>query len=250
LTNLSQKVAFVTGAASGIGFAAAKAFLGAGYATVLCDVNERAGAQAADQLRQTGECFFHRCDVTDSASIEAAALATAERFGRLDAAFNAAGIDGEVGRATADCSVENWDRVIATNLTGLWNCMRYQIPLMIESGGGSIVNCSAVAGIVGAPFVPAYVASKHGVTGLTKAAALEYGTHNIRVNAVCPGVIETPMVREALGDDVVGSIVSQTPISRVGTPAEVASAVLWLCASESAFVTGQAIVIDGGWTAR
>lgn len=250
MTASPKKVAFVTGAASGIGYATARAFLGAGYATVLCDVNEQAGVQAVDEFQQIGECFFQRCDVTDCASIEAAIQATSERYERLDAVFNAAGIDGEVGRATADCSVENWNRVIATNLTGLWNCMRYQIPLMIESGGGSIVNCSAVAGIVGAPFVPAYVASKHGVTGLTKAAAIEYGTHGIRVNAVCPGVIATPMVREALGDEVVESIVSQTPIPRVGSPSEVASAVLWLCARESAFVTGQAIVIDGGWTAR
>jgi len=121
---------------------------------------------------------------------------------------------------------------------------------MIESGGGVIVNCSAVAGIVGAPFVPAYVAAKHGVVGLTKAAAIEYGAQGIRVNAVCPGVIETPMVRVAMSDEVIGSIVAQTPAARVGTPDEVAGAVLWLCAAESGFVTGQAIAIDGGWTSR
>lgn len=244
------KVAFVTGAASGIGHAAARAFVEAGYSTILSDVSDDAGARAAATLQQIGECIFQHCDVASDASVEAAIAMTRDTFGRLDAVFNAAGIDGEVGRATADCSIENWDRIIATNLTGLWSCMRHQIPLMIATGGGSIVNCSAVAGIVGAPFVPAYVASKHGVTGLTKAAALEYGADRIKVNTVCPGVIETPMVRSALTEEVIEAIVAQTPAARTGTPEEVASAVLWLCSDGSGFVTGQSIVIDGGWTAR
>lgn len=243
-------MAFVSGAASGIGLATARAFVADGYSTVLTDVNNTAGSRLAAELQESGDCIFHHCDVADSSSVEMALAVTADKFGRLDAAFNAAGIEGETGRATADCSIDNWNRVISTNLTGLWNCMRHQIPLMVASGGGSIVNCSAVAGIVGAPFVPAYVASKHGVTGLTKAAALEYGPRRVRVNAVCPGVIDTPMVRAALNHDLVETIVGQTPVNRVGTPEEVASAVLWLCAEGSGFVTGQAIVIDGGWTAR
>lgn len=246
----SGKVAFVTGAASGIGRAAADAFVAAGYATVLSDINDSGGRQAAASLGQTGQCVFQYCDVTDDASVEAALHGTAKTFGRLDAVFNAAGIEGETGSATADCSVDNWNRVISTNLTGLWFCMRHQIRLMIASGGGSIVNCSAVAGIVGAPFVPAYVAAKHGVTGLTKAAAIEYGSQQIRVNSVCPGVIETPMVRAGLSEELVASIVAQTPSARVGSPGEVAATVLWLCADESAFITGQSIAIDGGWTAR
>lgn len=250
MTSRIRKVAFVTGAASGLGLAAARAFIEAGYATVLCDVNREAGERSAALLQHAGDCIFQYCDVTDGASVEAALAATQDAYGRLDAVFNAAGVDGEAGRATAECSVENWDKVISTNLTGVWNCMRYQIPLMVAGGGGSIVNCSAVAGVVGAPFVPAYVASKHGVTGLTKAAALEYGCHKIRVNAVCPGVIDTPMVHDALSHEVLEAIVAQTPVSRVGTPEEVASAVVWLCADGAAFVTGQAIIIDGGWTAR
>lgn len=250
LVSGSGKVAFVTGAASGIGQATARAFVRAGYSTVLADVNETAGAALAAELQAEGVCIFQPCDVTDSASIKRAIDLTAETFGRLDAVFNSAGIEGEKGKATADCSSENWNRVIATNLTGVWDCMRHQIPLMIASGGGSIVNCSAVAGVVGAPFVPAYVAAKHGVTGITKAAAIEYGAQKIRVNAVCPGVIDTPMVRMALSAEIMESIVAQTPLVRVGTTEEVASAVLWLCDEGSAFVTGQAIAMDGGWTAR
>jgi NAD(P)-dependent dehydrogenase (short-subunit alcohol dehydrogenase family) len=244
------KVAFVTGASSGIGRAAAEAFVARGYATALVDRDETAGRQVEAQLRATGECVFLRCDVTDDAAVRQAVEQTGARYGRLDACFNAAGIDGEPGKATADCTMENWNQVIAIDLTGLWSCMRYQIPQMLKTGGGSIVNCASVAGLVGAPFVPAYVAAKHGVVGLTKAAALEYARQGIRVNAVCPGMIDTPMSRAGMTPEVRDALLAESAIGRLGQPEEVAAAVVWLCEAAPGFLTGQAIAVDGAWTAR
>jgi NAD(P)-dependent dehydrogenase (short-subunit alcohol dehydrogenase family) len=244
------QVALVTGAASGIGRATAEAFVARGYATVLLDRVEAAGLEVQSQLRKSGECTFLRCDVTDDQNVRQAIEQAVATYGGLDVAFNAAGIDGEAGKATADCSVENWNRVIAVDLTGLWYCMRHEIPQMLKTGGGSIVNCASVAGIVGAPYVPPYVAAKHGVVGLTKAAALEYARQGIRVNAVCPGMIDTPMSRAGMTEEVRSALLAESPLGRLGSAAEVASAVLWLCDAGAGFVTGQAIAVDGAWTAR
>jgi NAD(P)-dependent dehydrogenase (short-subunit alcohol dehydrogenase family) len=244
-----RRVALVTGASSGIGLAAAEAFLARGYATALVDRDDDAGLMVEARLRKLGECTYIRCDVTDNAAVQNAVKHAVVTYGRLDAAFNAAGIDGE-GAATADCSIENWNRVIATDLTGVWYCMRHEIPEMLKAGGGSIVNCASTAGIAGAPFVPAYVAAKHGVVGLTKAAALEYARQGVRVNAVCPGIIETPMTRKGLPPDIKAKLLEETPIGRIGTAAEIAAIVIWLCDPASSYLTGQAIAVDGGWTAR
>jgi len=244
-----RKVAFVTGASSGIGKATAAAFVAKGYATVLVDRDESAGLSVEAELGKVGECLFIACEVADDASVESAVAQAVEAYGRLDAVFNAAGIDGEKGRFTADCSVENWHRVLAIDLTGVWHCMRHQIPRMLESGGGAIVNCASTAGISGAMTYAAYCAAKHGVIGLTKAAALEYARQGIRVNAVCPGMIDTPMT-QGLAVDVLQPLLNSSPSGRMGQPEEIASAVLWLCDESASYVVGQAIAVDGGWTSQ
>lgn len=246
----SRKVAFVTGGSSGIGRATAELFVARGYATAIVDRDQELGRQVERQLRDAGECTFIGCDVTDDASVKDAVAQTVERYGRLDAAFNAAGIDGEHGKATADCSMENWQRVLAIDLTGMFSCLRYEIPQMLSSGGGAIVNCASVAGIVGAPYVPAYVAAKHGVVGLTRAAALEYASRQIRINAVCPGMIDTPMSRKSMSPDITAALLKESPTGRLGQPSEIAAVVLSLCDPSSSFLTGQAIAVDGAWTAR
>lgn len=245
-----RKVALVTGASSGIGRATAEVFVARGYATALVDRDDDAGRVVETQLRKSGECIFLRCDVTDDGAVRKAVEHVVSLYGRLDAAFNAAGIDGEAGKLTADSSMENWNRVMAIDLTGLWSCMRYEIPQMLKTGGGSIVNCASVAGLVGAPYVSAYVAAKHGVVGLTKAAAIEYARQGIRVNAVCPGMIDTPMTRKGLTPEIAAKLLEESPIGRFGQPVEIASAVVWLCDESSSFLTGQAIAVDGAWTAR
>ena len=245
-----RKVAFVTGASSGIGRATAELFVARGYATALVDRDHEAGRQVEAQLRASGECTFIRCDVTDDAAVRQAVEQAVKMYGRLDAAFNAAGIDGEHGKATADCSMENWNRVLAVDLTGMFSCLRYEIPQMLKGGGGAIVNCASVAGIVGAPYVSAYVAAKHGVVGLTKAAALEYAGQGIRVNAVCPGMIDTPMSRKSMTPEITAALLKESPTGRLGQPTEIAAVVLSLCDPSSSFLTGQAIAVDGAWTTR
>jgi NAD(P)-dependent dehydrogenase (short-subunit alcohol dehydrogenase family) len=244
-----RNVAFVTGAASGIGRATAESFVAHGWATVLADRDVAAGREAEAVLGASGECRFVVCDVTNEESIEAAIAATMAAYGRLDAAFNAAGIGGELGCATADGSVENWNRVIATDLTGVWQCMRRQIPRMLETGGGSIVNCASIAGLVGSAYLGAYSAAKHGVVGLTRTAALEYVRQGVRVNAVCPGPVDTPMVRNSMRPEL-EALIAQSPPGRMARPQEIAAMVLWLCGDGASYVTGQAIAVDGGWTAQ
>ncbi len=245
------KVAFVTGAGSGIGRATALAFAAKGYAVAIADFDATGGrATEADIAASGGRARFVACNVADDASVAAAVGETVAAFGRLDAAFNAAGTDGEVGRLTADCSPENWNRVIGVNLTGMWHCLRHQIPAILASGGGAIVNCASTAGIRGAAYCAAYTASKHGVVGLTKAAALEYGGQGLRINAVCPGMINTPMTRREGMSEVIGALVAQSPLGRIGQPEEIAAAVLWLCGEEASFVHGQAIPVDGAITSR
>jgi len=244
------KVAFVTGAASGIGKATATAFCKAGYATALVDLNAEAGEAIAAALRADGaDARFFAANTADDAAVAAAVAGTLAAWGRLDAAFNAAGIDGEQGKAAADCSPENWARVLQIDLTGVWYCMRHQIPAILASGGGAIVNCSSVAGVVGAPGFAAYCAAKHGVIGLTKSAALDYGRQGLRVNAVCPGMIDTPM-NAGLDGELLQGLLAASPGGRLGLPEEIAAAVLFLCSAGGAYVNGQALSIDGGWTSQ
>jgi Dehydrogenases with different specificities (related to short-chain alcohol dehydrogenases) len=237
-----QRVALVTGAASGIGRAAARAFAHAGYETVIADINEPESPEA--------NCRFIRCDVSDQTAVSALIAAVVAEHGRLDAAFNNAGVLGELA-ATGDSDPEAFDRVIAVNLRGTYLCLREELKQMAkQEGGGAIVNCSSVAGLVGLAGAPAYVASKHGIVGLTRTAALEYAKANIRVNAICPGPIETKMLEDLMVGMPREAIVAAEPVGRIGRPEEIAEAVLWLCSPAASFVTGQAIAADGGWTVQ
>lgn len=244
-----QRIALVTGAGSGIGRATAEAFVRKGYATVLVDRDQDLGAAAEEELRALGECVFLACDVADEDAVEATIAAAVEAYGRLDACFNGAGIDGEAAPA-ADCSIENWDRVMSVNLRGLWLCLKFELQQMLKQGGGAIVNCASTQGLFGTAGLPAYVASKHGVVGLTRAAALDYARSNIRINAVCPGMIDTPMWQRAVPPEVEEQLLANDPCGRLGQPGEIGEAVLWLCDPAASFVNGHALVVDGGMTAQ
>jgi len=218
----------------------------------LADLDVEGGEKTAADVAELGvDALFVRTDVADADSVAALMRGTIARFGRLDFAFNNAGIEGAQA-PTADCTIENWTHTIAVNLTGVFLCMREEIPRMLEGGGGAIVNNSSVAGLVGFAGIPAYTASKHGILGLTKTAALEYATLGVRVNAVCPGVIDTDMItRFTHGDAATAAQLLQTePIGRLGTPSEIADAVVWLCSERASFVSGHALAVDGGFVAR
>lgn len=244
------KVAIVTGGAFGIGRSTAIAFAKQGAKVVIADL------QQDDNTLQTirengGDAIFVTCDVSNESDIQHLIAQTIFHFGRLDIAFNNAGIEGTPAPLT-ECSNEIWDRTININLKGVWFGMKYQIPEMLKVGGGVIVNNASIAGLVGFGGLPAYVASKHGVVGLTKNAALDFAKQNIRVNAVCPGVIHTPMIDRFSGGDtkVLEQFAAAEPIGRLGQPEEIAETVIFLCSDAASFITGQAIAVDGGWTTQ
>ena len=248
--NFAGKVAFVTGAGNGIGRAAALAFARAGASVTVADVSEQDNRETARMIEEIGgRALALKCDVSRNDEVRRALDETAKTFGRLDFAFNNAGIEYTIQPA-AEVTEEEWDRIIDIDLRGVFLCMKHEIPLMLRQGGGAIVNTSSGAGVKGFKGGAAYVAAKHGVVGMTKAAALDYAQSNIRINAVCPGIIDTPMMDRFSGSTPEGrqAVIAQEPVGRMGTPEEIAAAVVWLCSDSASFVVGTAMVVDGGQT--
>jgi NAD(P)-dependent dehydrogenase (short-subunit alcohol dehydrogenase family) len=249
---LKGKVAIVTGAASGIGEATAVLFAEEGASVVAADRDESKGEQIVQRIRDSGgQAMFVPTDVSSPEQVQAMIAAAVDSYGGLDVIFNNAGIEGEMNKPTAECTLDNWHRVIEINLTGVFLGMKYAIPEMLKTGGGSIINNASVAGLVGFAGIPAYCASKGGVVQLTKCAAMEYATENIRVNAICPGVIWTPMVERATGGTAEGEAAFKAlePVGRFGTAEEIARMALFLACDESTFCTGAPFIVDGGFVA-
>ncbi|MFD9936907.1 glucose 1-dehydrogenase [Streptomyces massasporeus] len=250
--DFSGQVALVTGAASGMGLAAARAFADSGAAVVLADLDHDAVHTAAGEITDRGrQAIGVVCDVTDEQQVEAAVRRAVTEYGRLDMAFNNAGIQVPPTDA-ADETADSFDRVNAVNLRGVWAAMKHELRQMREQGSGAIVNCSSLGGLVGLPERAAYHAAKHGVIGLTRSAAVEYAPKGVRINAVCPGVIDTPMVADMVENqaEAMAGILKEQPIGRLGRADEVAAAVLWLCSPGAGFVIGTALPVDGGFTAH
>ncbi len=245
---LDGLAALVTGGASGIGRATAELLATRGASVLVADLDRQGGAEVAAAITAAGgTASFRRVDVTDPADVAAMVGAALDRFGRLDIAVNSAGTVGTYA-ALCDQTLEEWNRVLAVNLTGVFLCLRAEIPAMLRTGGGSVVNVASAAGLMGFAHLPAYVASKHGVVGLTRAVALEYAQRGVRVNAVCPGSVRTPMLASFVGGD--GDALEQmgrtAPVGRLAEPTEIAAAIAWLCSSEASYVTGHALSVDGG----
>jgi NAD(P)-dependent dehydrogenase (short-subunit alcohol dehydrogenase family) len=251
--SFENQVALVTGAGSGLGLATARAFARAGASVVLADWNQKTVSDAAAELAAEGhKVLAVECDVSDDAQVEAMIEKTIAAFGRLDVAFNNAGVQNVLAE-TADSPRDDYDRVMAINLRGVWSCMKFQLQHMRKQGSGSIVNCSSLGGLVGGAERGTYHAAKHGVLGLTKSAALEYAAKGIRINAICPGLIHTPMADQMIAGGqqaALDAMVQMVPIGRMGRADEIADAVLWLCSSRSSYVVGQSISVDGGFTMR
>jgi len=252
MNGIQDSVAIVTGASSGIGRAAARRFAEEGARVVAADVDADGGSETAEAIRDAGgEATFVETDVSDRADVEAMVETAVDRYGGLDFAFNNAGIEGR-NDSLVDQTDDNWERVIDINLKGIFLGLQAEIPAMLDDGGGVIVNTSSIAGVVGFQGVSPYVASKHGVIGLTKTAALEYGREGVRVNAISPGVIETPMVERAAAanPEMIEAVSEATPMGRVGNPEEIGDAAVWLCSDDASFVTGETLVIDGGYVSQ
>ena len=249
---VAGKVALVTGAGSGIGRATALAFAREGAKVVVADVTVEGGEETVAQVKKAGgEAIFVNTDVSKAVEVEALVAKAVATYGRLDCAHNNAGIAGNA-KTVVDDTEDNWDRILAINLKGVWLCMKYEIAHMLKQGGGTIVNTASGAGLIGVRRGGAYVASKHGVVGLTKTAALEYAKAGIRVNCVCPGPIDTPMLQGIGGSNqvVIERMLAAQPGGRLGKPAEIAEAAVWLCSDAASFVTGLPMPVDGGYTAQ
>tara|TARA_Y100001935_G_C17304030_1_gene511104 strand:- start:2061 stop:2825 length:765 start_codon:yes stop_codon:yes gene_type:complete len=249
---LDGKISLVTGAASGIGKATAIEMAKEGASLIISDLEkDKCEAVSETITREGGKAFSLPTDVSDEDSIMDMVDRIQSKFGRLDLAFNNAGVGGNFIK-TDECDLAEWTKVISVNLTGVWLCMKHEIQIMLKNGGGNIVNTASVAGLVGMGYAPAYTASKHGVIGLTKNAALEYAKKNIRINAICPGVVETNMTKTADNQRPgwLEATAKLEPIGRVAQPEEMASAVVWLCSDGASYVTGHSMVVDGGFVAR